>query len=176
MTQVPAAPAGPLDHAWRLVYRLAFRCLRCWWWTVPTRGRGAGVAVWCEGHLLLVRTSYRQGLELPGGSLGRGETPLAAAIREVEEEVALRLRPEDLRHAVTYCFRVGRRRIEDTVFEWHPAARPTIRPDGRELVWAGWMTPAELTGSELTLATRRYLEQRAGEGGRISTSEEELVP
>jgi 8-oxo-dGTP diphosphatase len=171
----PAA-AGPLDHAWRLAYRVAYHALRWWWRQVPTLGRGAGVAVWHEGCLLVVRTSYRGVLELPGGGVGRRETPLLAAVRELEEELGLALPPAELRHAATLLFRLGRRRIEDTVFEWHPAARPTVCVDRRELVWAGWLTPDELARTVMMPALRRYLEGRAGEGDRIGTTEEELVP
>ena len=42
-----------------------------------------------DGAVLLVRLSYRNSWGLPGGLLKRGETPAAAALREVEEEVTL---------------------------------------------------------------------------------------
>ena len=38
---------------------------------------------------------YHGLLEFPGGGIEPGETPLAAAVREVEEEVGIRIRPED---------------------------------------------------------------------------------
>jgi 8-oxo-dGTP diphosphatase len=42
-----------------------------------------------EGAVLLVRLSYRNSWGLPGGLLKRGETPQAAALREVKEESTL---------------------------------------------------------------------------------------
>jgi len=42
-----------------------------------------------DGSLLLVRQSYRNRWGVPGGLLKRGETPHAAAVREVREEVGL---------------------------------------------------------------------------------------
>ncbi len=42
-----------------------------------------------DGHLLLVRQSYRRSWGIPGGLLKRGELPVDAARREVLEEVGL---------------------------------------------------------------------------------------
>ena len=40
-------------------------------------------------HLLLVRPAYKDGWQLPGGVLEEGESPRAAARREVKEELGL---------------------------------------------------------------------------------------
>ena len=39
------------------------------------------------GRVLLVKPTYKTGWEIPGGYVERGESPLAAAIREVAEEL-----------------------------------------------------------------------------------------
>ena len=41
--------------------------------------------------VLLVRPSYREGWIPPGGFLGKGETPLEALGREIEEELGVRM-------------------------------------------------------------------------------------
>jgi 8-oxo-dGTP diphosphatase len=49
-----------------------------------------------EGRILLVRKRGTSLFMQPGGKLEPGETPRAAAIREVEEELGLRLLPDQL--------------------------------------------------------------------------------
>lgn len=39
------------------------------------------------GHVLLVKPTYKEGFEIPGGYVQPGESPTAAAIREVQEEL-----------------------------------------------------------------------------------------
>ncbi len=42
-----------------------------------------------EGHVLLVRPSYKNHWDIPGGYVEPGESPRAACLREVEEELGL---------------------------------------------------------------------------------------
>lgn len=44
-----------------------------------------------QGELLIVKANYRDYWSLPGGVIDEGESPKTAALREVQEEVGLRL-------------------------------------------------------------------------------------
>ena len=55
------------------------------------RTRGALVALWYQGRVLLVQASYRHELSLPGGWIDRGEAPEQAARRELFEELVVEL-------------------------------------------------------------------------------------
>lgn len=63
----------------------------------PSYTVGAVLALQREdGTLLLVEQRHSPGWALPGGLLRRGELPADGMLREVEEEVGLRLEPASL--------------------------------------------------------------------------------
>ncbi|MBC2665913.1 NUDIX domain-containing protein [Novosphingobium flavum] len=73
--------------------RLAHWVRLRWWKLAGSRVRGCRVLV-LDPHsrVLLIRHSYGSGQwMLPGGGLGRGEDPVIGAVREMFEEVGLRL-------------------------------------------------------------------------------------
>ena len=54
-----------------------------------TRGAAAALLLDGRGQLLLVKPTYKEGWTLPGGVIEDGESPLAACVRECEEELGL---------------------------------------------------------------------------------------
>ncbi len=69
--------------------RLAHAIRRRWWRLARVQLNGCRVLAFDpERRVLLVRHSYGSGhWMLPGGGIGRGEEPFAAALRELREEV-----------------------------------------------------------------------------------------
>lgn len=84
-----ARPPTLLDMAWQLMFRLGFPLARAWWRLRRQRHEGALVAIYVGQSLLMVRSSYRIEWNLPGGGVRRGETPEAAARRELVEEIGV---------------------------------------------------------------------------------------
>ena len=141
---IPPALARPLL---RLAHRLRHR------WRKLVRARLAGVSVFVtdlDGRLLLVRHSYGPGgWALPGGGMGRRETPEEAAAREVREEVGCQLEGSRVLE-----------RLEETISgsphtAWLVAARTLDhpRPDRREILDARFF-PTHSLPEPLTALTR----------------------
>jgi len=134
--------------------------LRLWWHLRRPHTHGVGVALWHEGRILMVRTSYRPCYSLPGGFIRRGERPESAARREVLEEIDLDLPARALHHAwhgtVYFESRLDTIDIWEVLLDQPPALHIT----GREIVWAGWMDPSAAQGRRLLPHIAAYLAQR----------------
>lgn len=94
-----------------------------------------------DGHVLLVRQSYRRSWGIPGGLLKRGELPEDAARREVLEEVGLEV---DLVGEPAVVVDAPAQRV-DLVFRARPARRAEaldVAPQSPEIVEVRWF-PAE---------------------------------
>jgi 8-oxo-dGTP pyrophosphatase MutT (NUDIX family) len=127
---------------------------------VRPRAEGSIVAVWHAGRVLLVRNSYRRPLSMPAGNLRRGESPIAAAARELREEVGIAAAPDRLRWVREVVHHTDWKEDHSHVFELELDAAPRVAIDGREVVWAGFVTPDEALAHELSLPVRVYLESR----------------
>jgi 8-oxo-dGTP pyrophosphatase MutT (NUDIX family) len=74
----------------RLGYRLAYRVLQVLWFVRRPHKRGVKCLLTCRDRVLLVRHTYgNRAWDVPGGAIKRGESPLSAAHREMEEELGL---------------------------------------------------------------------------------------
>lgn len=149
-----------LDASIRLGYRAAHRLLRAYWYVRRPRTRGALVAIWFEGKLLLVKSSYRKQLSLPGGYLRKNERPREAAARELHEELGIDVRPESLEHAYGGEHRFENRDDRVDIFELHATAPLSVRVDGREVVSARLCTAREALGMDLVPHLIDYLKDR----------------
>jgi 8-oxo-dGTP pyrophosphatase MutT (NUDIX family) len=144
-----------LDLAWRTAFRLAFPLNRIWWRLTRPRHEGALVALYVGPALLLVRSSYRRGWNLPGGGVRHGETPEAAARRELAEEIGLRA--SVLLPAGFACGIWDGRRDRVHFFELRLVELPQPQLDNREVIAARLTSPAELQNMELTGPVAAYL-------------------
>ena len=117
--------------------------LRKIWWRVakPSLSGCRVLARNDAGQLLLIRHSYGTGSWMPpGGGVDRGEAPVAAGIRELAEEVGLELHNarrvamfQDTLHGAGNAVHIIVGRVHG------PA-----RPDGREVIEAGFFAPDAL--------------------------------
>ncbi|HMJ92603.1 MAG TPA: NUDIX domain-containing protein [Allosphingosinicella sp.] len=138
----------------RLAMTAAQHIRRAFWFVTRPKAFGVhAVALTPAGKVVLVRHTYANGWRLPGGGIGRREEPLAAILRELEEEIGLERwgkvsrivdfehRP-DFRRGHGTLFRVDgiayrpRRSIEiDEIAEFDPAGLPLeATPFTREMI------------------------------------------
>lgn len=150
------------DAAYRLVYRAGFRAMRLWWFVARPVHTGANVALWHDGRLLVVRHSYTRGYSLPGGGVGRRETPVEAACRELREELGVAAEPRELTHVLVSFTDTFHLKDTANIFEYRPAAAPDIRIDGREIVAAEFRHPEELSRERGSPHLHRYLRMIMG--------------
>ncbi|RJK92788.1 NUDIX hydrolase [Vallicoccus soli] len=156
----PSAGApGPLAAVHRLALqtfrvlppRVRFAIVRR---TTPQFTVGTVVALQRGDEILVLRQRHHHGWTLPGGLLDRGETPREALVRELDEELALRLDvPED---PTAVVFQPRFRHI-DAVFHLHlpEDARPRLEPDGTEVLDVAWRRADDPAIAEVALVALR---------------------
>ena len=116
------------------------------------------MAIYAGSALLLVRASYRGEWTFPGGSLQRGETPEAAARRELGEEIGLT--PLGLRPAGIVRGHWDGRRDKVHFFELRLDEPPRLRLDYRDIIDARLMSPSEVRNIAVTGPVAAYLAKR----------------
>lgn len=108
--------------------------------------------------MLTVRKNGTAKFMLPGGKLEPGESAAEAAVREVAEELGVRLRVEDL--ALLGEFEADAANepghlVRSTVFTWPGEVAPDAAAEIAELRWAAL---AEITdGADFAPLTREYV-------------------
>jgi 8-oxo-dGTP diphosphatase len=149
-----------VDRAFRLAYLLAYRALRFYWGFRRPLTHGALIAIWNQGKVLLVRNSYVPYYSAPGGYLRRNEEGRAAAVRELAEEIGLRVRPEELVLALEVTHDWENKHDHVQVFTLDLNERPSVRIDNREVIEAEWFTPEQARTLALFPPLKQVIEAR----------------
>lgn len=111
--------------------------------------------VYVDQKLLLLRASYRAEWTLPGGGIARGETPEAAARRELFEEIGL---VAETLIPVGNVRGIWDGRLDHVhFFELRLDRLPELRFDNREIIGARLVSVAELHGLQVTGPLAAYL-------------------
>lgn len=131
-----------------------------WWFVRRPRTRGALVAVWRGDEVLLVRSSYRSLLLLPGGFVRTGESAVDAARRELAEELSIHLAAGALTFAWEGTIAFEHRHDTVTIFEAADPGGLSPRPAGGEIVWAAWVPWDDALRRPLLPHVRAYLRER----------------
>ena len=115
--------------------------------SLPRKRISAGCLFFDEvGRLLLVKPTYKDGWEIPGGVVEANESPLAGCIREIREELGLDWRPRRLL-AVNYTAETPQR-TEGIHFIFYGGVLPVEAISGiclpaKEISVFAFLEPAE---------------------------------
>lgn len=147
---------------WRLALEPAITPLfRAWWRLRRSMTLGVrGIARDGEGRILLVRHTYAPGWHLPGGGVERGETAVAAAVREMAEEGGV----EALSAPALIGFYANHASFPNDHIALYrfDAWRPSPPAADNEIAERGFFAPAALPETA-TRGTRRRIAELLGE-------------
>jgi 8-oxo-dGTP pyrophosphatase MutT (NUDIX family) len=120
----------------RAAYRVAYRVLQLAATVRAPRGQGVKALLVCDGELLLVHHTYGPNRwELPGGGVRRREQPLAALMRELNEELGVSAPAATALAVVNGPGRMGRHR---THLYRVDVSSKVLRPDPVEIAEVRW--------------------------------------
>ena len=105
------------------------------------------VVVSGKNNILLVKGWYGAGQwGLPGGGVKRGETPVQAAMREIEEETGLKLEADQLTFADQLKAKEYGLRCPSGIYLVKLKNQPKLKPRKWELRDVAWVSKDDLQG------------------------------
>lgn len=146
------------DRLYQSGLKAAYWAARCFFYIFRPRTLGVNVALWRRDRLLVIRNSYKPEFTLPGGYRKGCEDPRDTAVRETEEEVGLKIPRHDLTLVGQAMSDYEHKRETVTFFEYNLPSQGEVQIDGREVVWARFLNPREISSLPCSPHLVYYLE------------------
>ena len=116
--------------------------------------RRSRVLVICDDELLLIRSDFGwRHWSVPGGGIKRSETAVDGAVRELREEVGIRVKPSQLRKVTQITKGYGPLnwpRIHFVFFVVHLNKKPALTLQKYEVTESQWLPANQLSATDLT--------------------------
>lgn len=147
-----------VDPLARTGYRGAYALARVYWFVRRPRTQGVFVGVWHEGRVLLLQNSYKHQLSMPGGGMNPGESPSEAGVRELHEEVGVRVDASLPRPVFETVGTTENKHDHVRFLELDVEAEPPLTIDDREVTWAAFIDLDTALRLPVSPLVRAYLE------------------
>jgi len=137
--------------------------------SLPKKRMGSGVIIRNKkGEILLLKTSYKDHWEIPGGGVEENESPLQAAEREVYEEIGLNIK---IKSCLVIHYRAGMKGQDENIMFVSDGGilenLNKLKLDGKEIVEAKFVSFEQATslvgtriGSRLPFCKQALKEKR----------------
>ena len=141
----------------RIFYRLAYKLILFVWFFYRPTVKGVYIAVWYDKKILIIKNSYKKQFTIPCGRIKHGENLTEAAVRELNEEVGLKVYESELKFIGQYRYKYKYVSEIGNIFELEMSNLPNISVDNREVVWAGFTAPDKALLLELNPLVKSYM-------------------
>jgi len=143
------------------LYRVAAKLLPVYWFLFRPNTFGVKVLIECGEEYLFVRHAYGNSSTwtLPGGGVKRKEEHYAAAVREVQEELGIKLTGQTLRSLGSYTSTKEYKHDHVECFKVLLMHKPPIFSDSAEIAEWKWFRKNSLP-EKISTAARMSLEMK----------------
>jgi len=125
------------NYALHIFYIVANRVRLLYWFLFRPKTYGVKCLVKHKDNFLFILNSYgKRNWTFPGGGINRGETPHEAALRELDEEVGIRLTEME---EIGECFGHHKHKRNTLYCFFKEVADDTIDIDPQEVAEGRWM-------------------------------------
>ncbi|MEO5646508.1 MAG: NUDIX domain-containing protein [Candidatus Paceibacterota bacterium] len=141
----------------KTIYKIANSIRRIYWYIFRPHTQGVKCLIECNGEYLLIQTSYSgKYWTLAGGGVGRNEGPETAAIREVNEELGIKV--GSIKQIGQYESTIEYKK--DTVYLFHAqVSSKDFNSNSTEVSDARWFSKKELPENRSRALNESILKQ-----------------
>ena len=144
----------------QLFLKLAYKSIIFLWFFTSLTVNGVFIAIWYKEKLLMIRNSYKKSFTIPCGRIKRDEDSADAAVRELYEEVGIRVDKRQIKFIGIY--KTNYNNIEDigNFYEIEMTEFPILKVDNREVFWSQFMPLDQIAALNLNPTVKAWLDHR----------------
>jgi 8-oxo-dGTP pyrophosphatase MutT (NUDIX family) len=144
----------------QIFYKLVYKLILFVWFFYRPTVKGVYIAVWYDEKILIIKNPYKKKFTIPCGRIKRGENLAEAAVRELKEEVGIKVYESELKFIEQYKFNYKYVSEIGNFFEIEISNLPKLNIDNREVVWARFTAPDKALLMKLNPLVRSYLKTK----------------